>query len=240
MWTISYEFRCYLLVPLLAYVGILQRRRLVLGLTAGLLGVYAVAIALQWRLNWGPLESLPSSVAIFRDPLMTIRFAGLFLAGACFQLYRKDIRFDGRLAAACALVATLLLFVPALAEFGLATFGAYALFWAAFTQRLPFLRHINNDWDISYGVYLYAWPIGAMFAYFMNQIDPLALCLATLAVVTPLAFMSWKVIEEPALKLKRRRAQADGAGPAREASAVIGTAEPAAAASGPATGDNQR
>lgn len=213
MWTISYEFRCYLLVPLLAYVGILGRRRLVLGLTAGLLMIYAVALGLDWRLSWGPLDQLPSSKAILRDPLIMIRFAGLYMAGACFQLYRDKIRFDGRIAAGCAVVATLLLFSPALAEFGLATFGAYALFWTAFTQRMPFLRHINNDWDISYGVYLYAWPIGALFAYGIGSITPLALCLATLAVAIPLAFMSWKFIEEPSLKLKPRRSTQAPANP---------------------------
>jgi peptidoglycan/LPS O-acetylase OafA/YrhL len=239
MWTISYEFRCYLLVPLLAYAGILRRPRLVLGLTAILLLAYVAILGLHWRLSWGALEQIPSSKAILRSPQIMIRFAGLFMAGACFQLYRHKIRFDGRIAAVCAIIATLLLFVPALAEFGLATFGAYALFWTAFTRRLPFLRHVNNDWDISYGVYLYAWPTGALLAYFIGSMTPMVLCLTTLALVVPLAFLSWKVIEEPSLKWKQRRQALRPATSGAESAGLRASAGSAAVAVGHAAAEKQ-
>lgn len=205
MWTISYEFRCYLLVPILAAVGILGRRRAVLVLTAALLLAYAAMKYFHFNLGWGPLAQYPIFTLIVRHPIVMIRFAGLFLAGACFRLYRDEIRFDGRIAAVCAVVATLLMFVPSLAEFGLATVGAYAMFWVAFTKRLPFLRHVNNDWDISYGVYLYGWPIGSLLLLALGDLTPLELGVATFVAAVAVGFASWKIVEEPCLRFKARR-----------------------------------
>jgi peptidoglycan/LPS O-acetylase OafA/YrhL len=204
MWTISYEFRCYLLIPLLAAIGVLRRRWLMLALTVGLLVAHAAIVQFDLQPSWGLLKRIPSSTAIFRDPTVMIRLAALFMSGACLRLFRDEIRYDGRIAAACAVAAGLLLFVPALAEPGLATFGAYAVFWVAFTRKLPFLRHVNNDWDISYGVYLYAWPVACLIALFFGPMTPLALTVATFVLAVGLAVASWLFVEEPTLKLKAK------------------------------------
>ncbi|WP_293454360.1 acyltransferase [Phenylobacterium sp.] len=204
MWTISYEFRCYLLVPALGVLGLLRRRWLALGLTVALLAAHAAIVHFQLQPTWGPLSDLPSSKAIFREPAAMIRLVAMFMSGVSLRLFRDEIRFDGRIAAGCAAGAVLLLFVPALAELGLATLGAYAVFWVAFTKRLPFLRHVNNDWDVSYGVYLYAWPVACVIALYAPQISPLTLTCVTFVVVCGLAALSWRLVEEPCLKLKRR------------------------------------
>jgi uncharacterized membrane protein len=39
------------------------------------------------------------------------------------------------------------------------TFGAIALYWLAFRARLGRIQRVNNRVDISYGTYLYSWPV---------------------------------------------------------------------------------
>jgi len=56
-------------------------------------------------------------------------------------------------------------------------------------------------WDLSYGIYLMAFPAQQTIIVIHPGIGPLALALATSAVVVPLAALSWRFIERPAVML---------------------------------------
>ncbi len=57
--------------------------------------------------------------------------------------------------------------------------------------------------DISYGVYIYAWPIQQTIIYlFHNEIAPELLLLITIIVVVPFSLISYHLIEKQFLKLK--------------------------------------
>ena len=192
VWTLRYEFRCYLLVMLLGSIGFLGRRWLILAGAALLL-----AGALM-----PPIGDLPPVLTnTFGWPHEAMRLTGLFLAGASFLLFRDRIPWDARLAALALAMMILLLFTP-LAETGVAIFGGYAVFWLATELKSPWLARINNRTDLSYGVYLYAWPIANTVIYFAPQ-PPLTLGLSTLAAALVTAAVSWTLIEKPALSLKQ-------------------------------------
>lgn len=63
---------------------------------------------------------------------------------------------------------------------------------------------INSD--ISYGLYIYAWPISqSIIAFFILnewEITPYILCILTLVCVVPLSYISWTLVEKRALELK--------------------------------------
>jgi len=70
-----------------------------------------------------------------------------------------------------------------------------------FTYRLP---HFDMDrWgDISYGVYIYAWPIQQMVwrpgqGAYMN-------ILISTAIVFPIAYLSWRLVEKPAMSMRKK------------------------------------
>jgi len=68
------------------------------------------------------------------------------------------------------------------------------------------LRRLTRPGDVSYGVYLLAFPVQQTIVLLAGGggIGPLALVAISLPVTYLLALLSWRVIERPALSLKRR------------------------------------
>jgi peptidoglycan/LPS O-acetylase OafA/YrhL len=199
MWSISYEFRCYIAVAVFGVLGIYRRPRLFLLLTLAMLAAM-IAFSLP------PLVNLQFSdwiVGLVGDPRMAVRLALAFMTGTCFRLLSR--RFDGRIAALCGAATVCLQFVPLLAEPALIIFGGYVLFWAVFDLDWKPLRTLNAKNDISYGVYLYAWPTGALLIWYWHAIPLPVLMLLTLAGSLACGAISWFLLEKPALRLKSIR-----------------------------------
>lgn len=75
-------------------------------------------------------------------------------------------------------------------------------------------RHVPLKDDISYGIYIYGWPIAQtlMFVALQHGVkwtpEPYFLC--TMLATIPLAYASWRVVEKPAIKLKRMMNRSQG------------------------------
>jgi len=61
-----------------------------------------------------------------------------------------------------------------------------------------------NETDLSYGIYLYAWPIQITIAYLSRSITALTLSFLALVISAVFAYFSWTLIEKPALGLAHR------------------------------------
>lgn len=117
-------------------------------------------------------------------------FAPLFLAfalGMAAQALRDRLPLSWSLAAGLAVLA------PLGWPFSIAALGYLALLLAF---RLP-ARPLSRD--MSYGVYIYGWPVAQTLVHLMPGLSPVALALATLIGVLPFAWASWTLIESPAL-----------------------------------------
>lgn len=203
-WTISYEFRCYILAAAFGIAGLYARPRIYAALTATVL---AASVVLGW--NSDTPGHVPGWVeAVFGDPLQVARLLSAFMTGACFWLYRRSLPLRGLYAAVAAAALCGLAFSPHFAETALVLFGGYLLFWISFKVRWKPLLTINARDDISYGTYLYAWPIGIVLIWYWRAIPAPVLTLATLAGALVLGAISWFVIERPALKWKPKGRQA--------------------------------
>jgi peptidoglycan/LPS O-acetylase OafA/YrhL len=209
MWTIRYEFRCYLLVALLGVSGFLDRRKIILGLT-GLLYIAATLISVVGDPNIarGHLHQL-----IFGgigDPAWVFSLTAIFMSGVCARLYRDVLRFRP-----FALVLSGIIFCVAATpiwpfpDLAIGSAGAYLLLWAATCLKSQFLQRVNNSYDFSYGVYLYAWPIASLIMLSAQQfriiLAPILLTCATAIISTLVAAASWYIVERPMLRLKLQR-----------------------------------
>lgn len=186
LWTLTVEVRCYLLLALAGTLHVLKFRALANFLTGCLL--------LFGLFHYADLP-LVGEVEKWSRP------TGYFLVGVFFYINRNYIVLDSRLAVLSAGV----LF----AAFGESWFDyaapftfAYLLFFTAY--RTPFANIDARFGDMSYGIYIYAWPVQKMVATLLPGIGPYAHIAVSTVITVACARASWQFIEAPALAQKRR------------------------------------
>ena len=182
LWTISYEFKCYILVIALGVLGFYQRRLVFVSFFSIVSVVYFVVIFKNGSLS-PPSEVLTSS-----------RFVYFYLVGMGFYLFRDKIYYTSRGASAAFVLFLIGMSSGCLSEFLIGLPGAYLLFWFAFRQNILTTR-FNSLPDISYGVYLYGWPIQKLIIFYVDNISPaMVVCLSILFAYIAGA-LSWRFVE---------------------------------------------
>ncbi len=202
LWTISYEFRCYLLVPIIAavawllHISISRIRWCILAITcAGLL-----ANSMLW---------VPARTGVYTDitgeAAVDLRFAAVFGVGALFYLFREKIPLNNFLAAASFVLLVAGLFYQRTAEAAVAFLGGYLIFWFALKVRAFRAGELAARNDISYGVYLYAWPIQIFLVWLDPVIHPWLVSIIAVAGASIAGFASWHLLEKRVLNWAHRR-----------------------------------
>ena len=206
IWTIPYELLCYLGVIAFGVLGLFRKPLAVLALTLTLLGFVV------WQTRTLSIEVLgPFPVPYFSDLRQLPAFGLYFLCGMTFYLFRDRIPHSPWLfAASAALVALTLFHGPLARSFWLLppTCGFYVLFYLAFLP-LGSLHAWAKHGDLSYGIYLYAWPMQkiVMLEQFRGyHLTPWTLFLAAWSLACVCAVLSWRFVERPFLRLKPRSA----------------------------------
>lgn len=200
LYTLFYEFLCYLGVAVLGAVGLLRHR------TWPLLAVAALAwlFAVSQLVTGGAVYEQSTTLAI------ALRFGSMFLAGAVAHrlAHRIPIAWTGGAVAAAVLALAVALAVLAGGEPS-STLGyvvvappAVAYLVLLLGSRTE-LRRIGIRRDLSYGLYVYAWPVQILLLTGGASVWPVALYgLTSLAIALLMAWASWAWIESPALRLK--------------------------------------
>jgi peptidoglycan/LPS O-acetylase OafA/YrhL len=62
-----------------------------------------------------------------------------------------------------------------------------------------------RDMDLSYGTYIWGWPILQVLVLWTPIHEPIILCIFALALALPIAAVSWFFVEKPALRFKNAR-----------------------------------
>jgi peptidoglycan/LPS O-acetylase OafA/YrhL len=182
LWTLVFEAFCYAIVGVLGALGLLRRRPALVPVAA------AVLLALTAMQEAG----LP---VLLNDRV--IRLVLMFLLGATAYLYADRIPLRGGLVAAAAS-----LFLLSLALFddyrvlGAVPFG-YLCLWLGtrFAWRMRA--------DLSYGIYIYHWPLQQILVLTALGTAPAAVFVpVSVALALLPAAASWYLVERPALRHK--------------------------------------
>ena len=202
LWTIPMEVQWYCVLAGAGMIGILRVRLLVLAAFI----VFALVVLTR--------SGAPDYFRIF---------GAFFCAGLCLNLFRDVWSVRPVLAlcigAAVSVVAylagiyylsTLSLLAPAVVLFG--------------TASTPVIRRFGRFGDLSYGVYIYTFPIQQTLVWATdNRLSYPAGLALTASLVLVAALLSWHLVEKPALSLKRYLAAKPVVATIPAASALSGT-----------------
>jgi peptidoglycan/LPS O-acetylase OafA/YrhL len=205
LWTLEFEFLCYLLLATLSVLGLL-RHRLAVAVLAG--SVWAIEIVVTSV----PALNHDFSPAQNWDVMKMLTFVPIFLGGSLLYLYRDRIRDSGLLAVFCTVCVAMGLVIPLGNDMPTYTFTSmdltavflvYPLLWLG--MHLP-LHKVGARNDYSYGVYIYAFPVQQLLVMFgATRWGYWPYTLLAIALVTPCAMASWWGLEKHALRLKTLR-----------------------------------
>jgi len=188
LWTVRIEFRWYLY---LLALGIMTRivkpqwRRMIFLAAIAILGCYYFAFyhaqaqsERSWTLDYGMYFCLGALMYLYHDQWKMIYWLFALVAGAVAY-------FLGQ-----AIMAALLIIVPSVIVFGRAA--------------TPIIKDAGRLGDFSYGVYIYAFMLQQTLVwYFADRLSFTSHLMLVTVMTFICAFLSWHLVEKPALSLKK-------------------------------------
>jgi peptidoglycan/LPS O-acetylase OafA/YrhL len=191
LWTIPIELRCYGYLAILGLLGIFRVRWLMLVLLLG------VSI---WYYGIHDAEK------VFKDThthMFELEYATFFFAGSCIYLFRDYCLIGMRKLMGIVITIGLgaLAYVSGhelIAAFVLTPYLALA----CGTESFPVLRRFGRFGDLSYGVYIYAFPVQQTTIWLTPKLTIYQHFAIAIPVTLVMAWLSWHLIEKVALSRK--------------------------------------
>ena len=184
LWTIPLEVRFYLCLLLLGFIGITRKPVLIL-LGALLYGIYFFAVAPK-------TTNYQSYYGLF------------FLSGVCLDLFRKQWEAKVLALLGAALLSSVVFYFSDASRVALVCLiPAFSIFFGS--RSTSGFNNFGKFGDISYGMYIYAFPVQQTVLSLADKNHSFWLTLFAVACITVLcALISWRFVERPALNLKSR------------------------------------
>jgi peptidoglycan/LPS O-acetylase OafA/YrhL len=189
LWSVPYEFWCYLGVMALGLSSLLNRRWLIVALFFAVIGLHMYMDISGWAPSGAVLGQ------IFGYPPFWATVLPFYLAGTLFHIFGGYdlLRRPWLIAAGAILVVSN--FVPHGLILTMPVCGSYLLMGLAY---LPLLHPLNlgRFGDFSYGTYLYAFPIQQLLVmYAHGHISPWRLFAEAAPITLLVGALSWLLVE---------------------------------------------
>lgn len=193
LWTLFYEFLCYVVIWVLGGIAAFRKGPL-------LAAVAFISSVLIWI-----AIPLAQRVGLDESFFLAAKLIPYFLGGS-LVFFVVDRFGMSRWVGITSLIAALafIILIPRWGGQAAAPFIAYGLLWLSTVVPQP--RWVAEN-DVSYGFYIYAWPIQQLVVLFGGAALGLIPYMAVAAVATfALAWASWIVVERRAMRLARPQA----------------------------------
>ena len=210
LWTLPVEIVAYMAVPIVLSVTALLRR-IPMSVAALLLSVTGAIIALDIWGRFQPVETQASWTVYATNWLVSLQLVSYFFIGLCIAVLRLERFMTYWMALALIVLAVVIpwrgmwAFLPAFFVIPVAVL-AFSL-----SPRIALFDPLSRYGDLSYGLYLYAYPVQQAVSSVTGITHPTAHFALSAAITLVLAAGSWHLIEKQALKLK----PTERSGPAR-------------------------
>lgn len=196
LWTLPYEWTCYVLLVCLM---IPLKKRRILGTTL------AIILLMGLRFLIGRYQIFQVINFLNLDSRQLLLFGALFFSGALGLELRKYLGFKPIVFLLLILTTCLLSYLNKNLTFYfmllVVPYLTLSLAGAPLPQKI--LTWFSSI-DYSYGLYIYAYPVGQIIIHYFNKyLSVPYLIILTILFTLPFAMASWYLIEKPALRLKR-------------------------------------
>lgn len=198
MWTLKHEMAMYLIIALLLLTGMIRKRYslIVLQLLI-IIGLFAYHI---W--GWQPFKER----VVYYWVLNYWNYKGIleegffFVCGSLMYVYRDKIPLNKKLFIA-AILGIVIAVIFKEAKLGLFLFLPYIVIYCAVNKRYAEFQKYG---DYSYGIYIFHFPLMQTIIFIHKNWTVEQLFIISFFVTLIVAFISWHLIEKPALGLKKK------------------------------------
>lgn len=181
LWTLLYEFGCYIVVGLLGITEMLKKRV-----------VLAVFIT-SFFLHFLDIDSFTLYHSLY--------FLTYFMSGAVLYMYREYIYISSKFAVVCVILLCISSVLGAL-KVTMPMLGTYIIIYLAYNPKIK-LNSFASKGDFSYGLYIFGFPIQQLIVQrFGGSMNSYLNFVISFPLVLACAFISWHLIEKECLKLK--------------------------------------
>ncbi len=193
IWTLIYEWNCYLIIAVLVLFGVLRNARIIVPIITTFYLIVQIVAIVDFNAVAGILPRLA-------DPY-TISLGFTFLLGSTIAVYSKHVPYTNGLGILSGIVLLVTLRVGGFSTIGTIAGAYFVLYLAA---RLPKAVHwIGQKNDYSYGVYIYGFLVQQVLAYLgWYRLGYVPYVVISLLFSLGLAWISWHAVEKWAMRLK--------------------------------------
>jgi len=195
MWTINNEFVCYLLVLILGVVSFVKKK---FGWLLFFTTFFSIIIL-------GQIFNIKNITNFFSNYIVKefvdIYWIFSFFIGGTYYLFGRPYLNRKPIIIISAILMLICFYNKDIVEYALPIFGGYIVLSFA-EKTIPFLSNFNKLPDISYGIYLYGWPISKFLIFCQPNIGHRLLNLESFLLAILFGLFSWYLIEEPFMMLK--------------------------------------
>jgi peptidoglycan/LPS O-acetylase OafA/YrhL len=203
LWTLPVEVTAYAATLVLGVTGVLARRR----------GLVLAAIALLLLFQETVLPGASSLATATPGSVLhwLVHFGLYYAVGAALFLYREHVPLSF-LAAGAGLALWIASFDTGATTIVSQVVLPYVVLVLGYRAPEMIDRFMRRIGDLSYGTYIYAFPVQQTIIHYDLGIRPVALIALTVPITYACAYASWHLVERPALRLRRRlTGEPDGA-----------------------------
>jgi peptidoglycan/LPS O-acetylase OafA/YrhL len=208
MWTLPLEACAYGLLATLGVIGLLRRPRAILVVLGLLLVVTSPVVGLDLNTSAAPGGVDGGKVDL------GLQLIAMFLTGTALYLFRDRVPLHPLV-----FITTVAVFFASRDSELYATVAIlaipYTALFLAYARPSRIARAMTRPGDLSYGIYIYAFPIQQCVAQVWGDTLPV---LGMIAIAFPITYLvalaSWRLVERPALGFKQRFARSARAAPA--------------------------
>jgi len=188
LWSIPYELVCYLF---LLSLHMLLRNAKAVGIVAAMVGLFALIAP---RMGWATAD-MDDGSNLFQLPLMMLDTTlPYFCGGVAFHSIHKRWPYSPKILAVAAVALLASGFFRRQVEF-FAFCGPALIVWIGRWAWIS--RPMSKTGDVSYGIYLFGWPVALVAALKFEAAGPVLVFFASVPFVFLFAYLMRRWVEKP-------------------------------------------